>query len=95
MERKALVDILRKAGSENAVSILEGLLHQRIWFRSGESNEVKVYVVKALASIATETASKALWKGAKMRNKKIRKACEAALQIVGEMNIEGKKGEKL
>jgi len=95
MERKALVDILRKAGSENAVATLGDLLHQRSWFKRGEDNELKVYVVKALASIDTESARETLLEVAKVRNRKVRNACKAALQRAGETNIEGKKGEKL
>ncbi len=94
-ERKALVDILRKAGSENAVATLGNSLHQRSWFRRGDSNEFKAYVVLALASIATESARKTLVEGTRMRNRKVRNACKTALQRVGETNPEGEKGKEL
>lgn len=90
MERKAWVDFLRKTGSDSVVPVLRSLLIQRSWFRRRVNNEFKVFVVWALASIATESARKALFEGTRMRNRKVRNACKQALQRVRRANQEEK-----
>ena len=88
-ERKAWVDILRKAGSPDAVATLGGLLYRRSWFRREENREFKAFVASALASIGTEPARKALREGMKVRKKEVSNACRYALQRWGGTKTEG------
>ena len=76
----ALVDILKRAGSQEAVAILQDLLNQKIWFKREESNRFKAYVVRALAGINKDFSIEALKAGARSGNKAVRKMCKAALQ---------------
>lgn len=80
VEKKAWVDFLRKSGSDSVVSVLRNLLHHRNWFRRKENNQFKMYVASALGSIATDAAMEVLREGIRMRNRKLKNACQHALE---------------
>ncbi|RTZ94091.1 MAG: hypothetical protein DSY91_00870 [Deltaproteobacteria bacterium] len=79
-EKMALVDILKRAGSREAVAILQDQLNQKIWFKREENNRFKAYVVRALAGIDKDFSIEALKAGARSGNRKIRNMCKTALQ---------------
>jgi HEAT repeat protein len=78
-EKKAWIDFLRKTGSDSIVPALGNLLNRRSWFRRRQNNEIRIYVVSALGSLATECALETLRKGARTGNRNVRNACRLAL----------------
>jgi HEAT repeat protein len=80
LEKKAWVDLLRKTRSDTVVPILQGLLRHRTWFKRKETDQFRSYVASALGSVATEAAMQVLLEGTRMRNRRVRTACQHALE---------------
>jgi hypothetical protein len=91
LERKALVGILQKTDSENAVVTLRGLLYHKSWLKRGEINRFKSFVAHILADIGTDSAIKTLEEGIRTKNRVVRNACQDALsKIEGKLHKEVK-----
>jgi len=82
LERKAWVDLLRKAGSDGVVPVLRDLLHHRTWFKRKENDQFRSYVASALGSVATEAAIQVLLEATHMRNRRVRNVCQHVLERV-------------
>ena len=84
VEKKALLNFLAKTKNSEICSLLQSHLKKwSILFRA-KQNETRLCAVSALETMATPEAVEALKEGTKLRNKKIRRACNLSLRKIAQ-----------
>lgn len=79
-EKEALLTLLGRTRSEDALAFLRRTLQRAPLFGSKRLLELRLAAVAGLESMGTEGALEALQRGALARAKKVREACRAALE---------------
>lgn len=82
VEKKALLNFLAKTKNSEICSLLQSHLKKWSILSRAKQNETRLCAVSALEAMATPGAVEALKGGAKLRNKKIRGACNLSLRKI-------------
>lgn len=85
-EKKAILNFLGKSRTDEACDFLQNILKKSSLFFNPKQNETRLCAVSALEVMATPRAAEVLKAGTKLRNKKIREACESALDKIEASN---------
>ncbi len=93
-EKKALLEFLATAKSEEVSFLFKSILKKWSLFSMTKQNETRLCAVPALELMATHEARKILEEGTKIRNRAIRTACKMALRKLSsnylDRNLAGK-----
>ncbi|UCC38776.1 MAG: HEAT repeat domain-containing protein [Candidatus Aminicenantes bacterium] len=84
VEKKALLNFLAKTKSLETCFFLQSLLKKWSIFTRAKQNETRLCAVSALQTMATPEAVNVLKEGSKLRNKKIRRACNLSLRKIAQ-----------
>ena len=82
-EKSAILNSLGRTRADEACRFLQKILKKSSFFPNPKQIETRICAVGALEVMATPQAVEALREGAKLRNKKIKQACQSALGKMG------------
>ena len=79
-EKKCVLESLAIIGEDEVIPFLKKLVDKRRWLRRDKHNETRVFAIRALGFIKTQTAHQTLQELSKKRNKVIREVCQRTLR---------------
>jgi HEAT repeat protein len=89
-EKKCVLESLAMIGEDQVIPFLKKLVDKRRWLRRDKHNETRIFAIRALGFIKTQTAHQTLQELSKKRNKMIRQACQRTLRRMDSKTVPAK-----